>query len=304
MGQMLSSKHIVFALLCSLSLQACASFMSRQQEIEYFENKLQLTVGPTSMPPLFSKKVKRLSIIYVTPAEEYPATTSIVDLTINYLIRQQADLTLVEREAVAAVQKELAYQLTGSVSPETISQVGKHLGADALLLIYFKPISSDDFEVLQVNGGIISASVDLRLIHVEDGNALFRTNTIARAFYPKPPDNKYWQPNTIKSVHDAVTGYAAASEFAALAAAFGENPLGYIPDSDAGIGSQLKKETRPGVTVWGLLEGSPAHKSGLQRFDRIVRVDGRPIFTWMDKIKLPATVTVERDGTEINFRVQ
>jgi len=300
----LSSKLIVCALLCSVTLQACASLMSRQQQVEYVEKKLKLVVSPTLMPPVISKKIKRLSIIYITPAEEYPNTTSIVDLTINFLKRQQAGLTVVDREAVAAVQKEFVYQLTGQVSPATMSQIGKHLGADALLLVYFKPIMTDDFSALQANGGPISASVDLRLIDVEEGTALFRTNAASSGIYPRPPDGKIWLPKTINTLHDVLMAYAAAFELASLAAAFDENPLGFVPDVEAGIASQLKKETRPGVTVWGLLEGSPAQKSGLQRFDRIVRVDGRPITTWMDKIQLPANVTVERDGAELILKVQ
>jgi len=277
--------------------------MSRQQQIEYVENKLQLSVSITPMPPVISKKIKRLSIIYITPTEEYPMTTSLVDLVINYLKKQQADLTVVEREAVDAVQKEFAYQLTGNISPATAAQLGKQLGADALLLIYFKPITTDDFSALQWNGGFMLATMDLRLIHVEEGTVLFRSNTSASGVFSRPPAGQYWLPKTIKTWHDLLIAMAAAFELSSLGATLDENPLGFVPDMDFGIQSHLKK-LQPGVTLFGLLEGSPAQKSGLQRFDRIVRVDGRLITTWMDKIQLPATLTVERDGTELEFRVQ
>lgn len=298
----LSSKFFVCALLISITFQACASLMSRQQQVEYIENKLQLSVISTPMPPVISKKIKRLSIIYITPTEEYPMTTSLVDLTINYLKKQQADLTVVEREAVDAVQKEYAYQLTGNISPATAAQLGKQLGADALLLIYFKPITTDDFKLFQWNGGIMLGTMDLRLIHVEEGAVLFRTNTSAVAVYPKPPAGQYWLPKTINTWHDILIAMAAAFELAGLGAALDENPLGIVPDMDLGIQQHLKK-LQLGVTLFGLLEGSPAQKSGLQRFDRIVRVDGRSITTWMDKIQLPANVIVDRDGTELDFKI-
>jgi hypothetical protein len=303
MNLKVNPKLLICAFISCIALQACASLMSRQQQVEHIEKKFQITVSPTTMPPVVSKKIQRLSIIYITPTEEYPFATSTVEIAVTYFKRQQADLTVIDRESAAEVQKEFAYQLTGQVSPATAAQLGKQLGADALLLIYFKPITPDDFKAHQVTGGFISAAVDLRLISVEEGTVLFRTNTSAWMVLPRPPDGKIWLPKTINTEHDVITSYAAGFVFASLAAAFGENQLGMVPDMDAGIQAQLKK-LQPGVTLFGLLEGSPAQKSGLQRFDRIVRVDGRPITTWMDKIQIPANITVERDGSELVLRVQ
>jgi S1-C subfamily serine protease len=88
---------------------------------------------------------------------------------------------------------------------------------------------------------------------------------------------------------------AAAYGLAALAAAFGDNPLGVVADySWPGKGMRLL----------GLLQGGPAFRAGLKPGDQILALNGQPLGNWTDPISLPLLVTVERDGMKLEISVR
>jgi len=88
---------------------------------------------------------------------------------------------------------------------------------------------------------------------------------------------------------------AAAYGFAALSAAFGDNPLGVVADYSW---------PGEGVKLLGLLQGSPAFLAGLKPGDRILALNGQPLGSWLDPISLPLRVTAERDGERLEIDVK
>ncbi|MDE3217799.1 MAG: PDZ domain-containing protein, partial [Nitrospirota bacterium] len=88
---------------------------------------------------------------------------------------------------------------------------------------------------------------------------------------------------------------AAAYGLAALAAAFGDNPLGVVADYSW---------PGEGVKLLGLLQGGPAFLAGLKPGDQILALNGRPLGSWTDRISLPLYVTVERDGVRMEISVR
>ena len=53
---------------------------------------------------------------------------------------------------------------------------------------------------------------------------------------------------------------------------------------------------REGMLLMGILDGGPAHVAGVREGDQITEIDGSPIRTWTEHIRLPATLTLVRDG--------
>jgi S1-C subfamily serine protease len=80
-----------------------------------------------------------------------------------------------------------------------------------------------------------------------------------------------------------------------LAAAFGDNPLGLVPDMYSRTG---------GIRLLGLLHGGPGHNAGLQEGDRILEVDGVPYKSVTQRITLPAKLLVERRNERTEIRVE
>jgi hypothetical protein len=245
-----------------------------------------VSVIPVFMPPPITAPVHRLAVISLGgPAEEHLA--SWLDLTLAFLRSRHPQLMLVEREALRTVLEEINRQYAGRFNDETAVRVGRLVGADSLLAYRIVP-SAD-------RNGVVSSSLELRLLQVESGATLFRQVTTATVSL---------SPSTVTasrlSVSDSLAEHLAVEEaaaygFAALAAAFGDNPLGIIPD---------RTWTHGGLKVLGLLQGGPASRAGLQEGDRILAHDGRALTSWTEPISIPAILSVERDGYRLDIRVE
>ncbi len=80
-----------------------------------------------------------------------------------------------------------------------------------------------------------------------------------------------------------------------MAAAFGDNPLGLVPDLPS---------RGEGIRLLGLLHGGPGHNAGLQEGDRILEVDGVPYTSVTQRIPLPATLLIEKGNQRKEVRVE
>ena len=246
---------------------------------------LQVAVIPVFMPPAISPLPQRLAVVPVARTTD-DRVTSWLDLTLNFLRTRHRKLVLVEREDLRTVLEEVGIQYTGRVDEETTIRVGKLVGADSLLT--YRLALSGPAEPM-------SASFELRVLQVETGVTVFRQITSAtitpgattavtgRGNEPSP------------TVRRLVIEEAAAYGFAALSAAFGDNPLGVVADYSW---------PGEGVKLLGLLQGSPAFLAGLKPGDRILALNGQPLGSWLDPISLPLRVTAERDGERLEIDVK
>lgn len=240
------------------------------------------SVVPVFMPPRVAVPIHRLAVIGSSETQEAPVT-SWLDLTLNFMRSRHPDLVLVEREDVKRLFDEVEWQHTGRVDDATMVHVGKYAGADALLM--YRMITADS------DAGA-SASLDLRLLSVETGMTLFRQHTTATA---RPDGLRSLQSPTLGRVtHRAAVEQASAYGFASLAAAFGDNPLGIVPDYGW---------TGRGVRVLGVLEGGPAALAGLKEGDRIVSADGSPVRSWTELQVMPAMLRIERATDRIEVQI-
>lgn len=253
----------------------------------------KVTMVPVHMPPVINSPPRRLAVLPLseTTGHELPAW---VDFTLTFLRQRQPTLTLVERDRLQAVLRELLVQHSGRVDEETSVRVGKMVGADGLLTYSIEPLSPTSADSVALYGGAVQGSVEIRLIHIENGVTLFRQLATATANLAPPEKGKYWTKDGIQLAHRVAVERAASFGLSALAAAFGENQLGVVPD--------ISKRVE-GVQLIGVLDGSPAHQAGLTGGDWIKSKNGQPVRTWTDSIQLPTTLTIERKGEAIQFAV-
>jgi len=195
-------------------------------------------------------------------------------------------LVLVEREDLRKVLEEVGIQYTGRVDEETTIRVGRLVGADSLLT--YRLALSGPAEP-------VSASFELRLLQVESGITVFRQITSA-TISPAAAGAVMGRMNESSPItRRLVVEEAVAYGFAALAAAFGDNPLGMVADYSW---------PGEGVKLLGLLQGSPAFLAGLKPGDQILALNGQPLGSWIDPISLPLRVTAERDGERLEINVR
>jgi predicted metalloprotease with PDZ domain len=163
------------------------------------------------------------------------------------------------------------------------------VGADSILTYRIDPMPPDRFTMLRTQGGQIQSSVEMRVIHVESGTTVFRQTATATTTLPNPTSGLVWPRESIELAYKAVTLQAGSYAFAALVAAFGENPLGVVPNLD-------KREG--GVELLGVLDGGPAHVAGIRQGDRITAIGGRTLRVWTERMTLPVTLTILREGNQ------
>jgi hypothetical protein len=246
---------------------------------------LQVSVIPVFMPPIISPLPQRLAVLPVAGTTD-DRVISWLDLTLNFLRTRHRELVLVEREDLRTVLDEVGIQYTGRVDEDTTIRVGKLVGADSLLT-YRLAISG--------SGEPMSASFELRLLKVESGITVFRqiassTNSPSAA---EVAAGRFSESYPI--ARRLVVEEAAAYGLAALAASFGDNPLGVVADYSW---------PGEGVKLLGLLQGGPAFLAGLKPGDQILALNGQPLGNWTDPISLPLRVTVERDGARLEISVR
>ena len=247
--------------------------------------ELQVSVIPVFMPPTISPLPQRLAVLPVAGTTD-DRVISWLDLTLNFLRTRHRELVLVEREDLRRVLDEVGIQYTGRVDEDTTIRVGKLVGADSLLT-YRLAISG--------SGEPMSASFELRLLKVESGLTVFRQIASSTDSHSVPEAATSRLSESYPIARRLVVEEAAAYGLAALAAAFGDNPLGVVADySWPGEGVQLL----------GLLQGGPAFRAGLKPGDQILAVNGQPLGNWTDPISLPLRVTVERDGVRLEMSVR
>jgi len=241
-----------------------------------------ISVVPVFMPVPIAVPLQRLAILRIG-GEANPQVAAWLDLTINFLHSRHPQVMYVEREALHAVSEEVAIQYSGRVDDSTMVHIGKLTGADSLLT-YRAAMSAP--------GEPLTASLELRVLTIESGMTLFRqmtTATVSPTVLQVQGTQQLQQSTRYLALEEA-----AAYGFAALTAAFGDNGLGIVPDRG---GSQK------GITLLGLLEGSPAARAGLQEDDCILEVDHRPVANWTEPIRVPAHLTVDRHGQRVEITV-
>lgn len=237
-----------------------------------------VSVIPVYMPPPIAAPIRRLAIVPMGTVED-KLLLSWLDLTVNFLRSRHPQMVLVEREDLRPIVDEIRMQHTGRVDDDTMARVGHFVGADTLL-IYRVSTSTDNETTV--------ASFELRLLNIQNGMALFRQHTTAVA-----TDDKTSVEGPLGPAHVAARA-AAAHGLAALMAAFGDDPLGIVPDY-AWAGE--------GVRLLGVLEGGPASLAGLRPGDRVVSVGQVPLRNWTELMAVTASLTVKRKMQMIQVRV-
>lgn len=243
-----------------------------------------VSVIPVFMPPPIKALPQRLAVVPSAETATEPFL-SWLDLTLNFLRSRHPEMVLVERQALRAMFTEVGFQYGGRVDDETTVRIGKLAGADALLLYR-----------LSTSGTVESSSVavELRVVQIESGTTLFRQVTTVTAGPSAPVGALTSLSDTAGLVRQLAIEEAAAFGLAALTAAFGDNPLGIVPDL---------AWPEAGVKLLGILQEGPAARSGLKQGDRILSVDGQPYHSWAAPVALPASLTVERDGVILPIKV-
>ena len=165
------------------------------------------------------------------------------------------------------------------------------VGADTLLLYRILPLDKARVSLVQSDGGTISGGIEVQLIQVETGTNLFRQTVTAKTFFPPPNNGESWREEAVMRAHGIASEQAAAYGFSAFGASLGVNPLGIMPFVDV-VG-----------LVGGVLSASPAEAAGFKKGDKIVAVNNRQFRSWTDRIDLPATMTVLREGKELQLSV-
>lgn len=250
-----------------------------------FGNGPQVSAVPVFMPPRVVPLPVRLAILPMSGNADN-RLASWLDFTLNFLRSRHPSLVFVEREDLQVIFDEMLDQYSGRVSEETAVRVGRLTGADSLLLYRLNtPDTNWD----------VSASFELRMVSMETGTTLFRQIVTATASIPPRSGNTKEGNSSAKTLaRQLAVQQAAAYALASLAAAFGDNPLGIVPDHSW---------TDGGVKLIGLLEGGLAARAGLKPGDRIVAADGVSFGYWAEDIAVPTALTVERDRAMLDLHV-
>lgn len=247
-----------------------------------------VSVVPILMPQPLTQLPERVALIPVSQIAS-PSVSASLDLALAFLQTRHPGLHVVEREGLEWVTKEILLQHSGRTEDSTIVHVGKWTGADTLLTHRIEATPPERFETVSESGGTVSVAVGIRLIQVESGVSLLRQTATATIQVPPPPQHRIWPKGVFEKAYREALRYAQAYALSALTAAFGDSPLGIVPDlSIAG----------DGIRVLGVLHGGPAHVAGLIPGDRILTVNSAPVVSIAQSISLPATLVVARGGAQ------
>jgi S1-C subfamily serine protease len=118
---------------------------------------------------------------------------------------------------------------------------------------------------------------------------------VATIQVPAPGSDQVWPDEVMETAQRRTLRIAYTYVLAALAASFGDNPLGLVPDLTT---------RNEGIRLLGLLHGGPGHNAGLQEGDRILEVDGTPYRSVTQPIALPANLLVEQRNERKKVRVE
>ena len=252
------------------------------------------SVTPVLMPQLIAETPQRLAVIF--PQGSQPSfISSGLDLALAYLRTFHPTMTIVERDSLEPLTQELVLQHMGKVQDDTMARIGGWKGADALLIVQIEQTSTDRLQRVAQRGGEVAHSVEIRLAQVETGILLFRQATLARVQIPPPGSTQPWHDELLEDAQRETLRVAYTHSLAALAASFGDNPLGLVPDLSSSTGA---------IRLLGLLHGGPGHKAGLQKGDRILEVDGVPYTSITQRITLPSKLLVEQQNERKDVRVE
>jgi hypothetical protein len=256
------------------------------------------TIIPSATTVLMPQEItafpQRLAVI-VPQTRHASYIASGLDLTIAYLRTFHPSMTIVEREALQPVTQELILQHTGKFGDDTMARIGGWKGADSLLIVQIDKIPTERLESVAQRGGTVAHSVEIRLAQVETGLLLFRQTTLAEVRLPPPSDNQTWPDEVMDDAQRETLRVAYTYSLAALAAAFGDNPLGLVPDMSS---------HGEGIRLLGLLHGGPGHFAGLQEGDRILEVNGTPYKSVTQRIPLPAKLLIEQHNVQMEVPVE
>jgi len=270
-----------------LSQQSTGQIQARTQSFNIMNS---MTVSPVLMPAQVQSSVQRLAVIPLSKItdNEVPAY---VDFAVNLIRQRQAKLVLVERETIGKLLDEMTLQHSGQVDDELTVRLGKMVGATTLLTYNVEQFDRVQILPITLNGGLVSRTVEFRLVDVEKGVALFRQVVTASVSYPYPASGATWTEEGVTRASKLTIEVAGAYGLAALVAAFGENHVGIVPSLNM----------KDSFMVLGVLDGSPAQIAGARKGDKILSVNGQPMRSWVDPIPLPVTLTVEREGRKLQL---
>jgi len=270
-----------------LSKQSTGQIDTRTQSFNIMNN---MTVSPVLMPPQIPSSVQRLAVIPLskTTDNEVPAY---VDFAVNLIRQRQTKLVLVERDTIGKLLDEMTIQHSGQVDDELTVRLGKMVGATTLLTYNVEQFDRVKILPITLNGGLVSSTVEFRLVDVEKGVALFRQVVTASVSYPYPASGATWTEEGVTRASKLTIEVAGAYGLAALVAAFGENHVGIVPSLNV----------KDSFIVLGVLDGSPVQIAGVRKWDKILSVNGQPMRSWIDPIPLPVTLTVEREGRKLQL---
>jgi hypothetical protein len=259
---------------------------------EIMKSELAITNMPIYMPPRISGKISRLAVLPLSDGGGYAVATWI-DLALNILRQHHPEIVLVDRD-LRPVMNEVLLQHSGRISDETTVRVGRLVGANSLITYNVEPLPQSGADDLSRYGGPVTGFVELKLVSVEEGTVLFRQRAMATAQVPAPNEG-LWPQSILLEGHRKAVNEASYFALSALLSAFGDNPLGIVPDM----------KERDSVKLLGVLDGSPAHIAGLRKGDRISLIDGQPINAWTSLMphSLPTTLTLEREGAQREITV-
>lgn len=293
-------KGIWLALPVILMLTNCQTtskqINTKEQHGDIKYKRLFYSMGMFPIPKYYDldKKVKRM--VVVSPKYQEGYKREIQDLLVQTLWKFPS-FQLIERERIEDLLKEQQLGITGLISTETATEIGKISGA-GYIFTYSIESSENNEETYQ--SGRLWGKINARIYNTETGEIVYLCSAVSKSLITKliTPEHikKFFYLYAQRAIIYAFWGFKGS-----LQLSFGQSALGIIYISDPKTPSQL---SRPAVSVTWLY--SPAHKAGLMYKDVIVQADGRKVYNknQLDEIlsqhdpKQPMEIKILRKGVE------